>query len=479
MDYVLCGHRFEDEVLSLMQLFFPNNVYRLKSDFSECCSDIIVISCLEKRKCISYFYKNKEEVSKYCVDILDDDVKSIKRYIKISLFYCFKKIRNIKMPWGILTGIRPSKRIFSMWNDGFSDAEIQKILKEDYLVSEKKVKLAFDVAYAEKSIMDKNDSNSIGIYIGIPFCPTKCLYCSFTSYSLEQYKNKVDLYLKALFKELKYAESYANKYNIESIYIGGGTPTSLNEEQLDFLLSNVKKCLKRPSEFTVEAGRPDTITREKLKILKKYEVDRISVNPQTMNQKTLELIGRKHTVNDFINAFKIAREEGHNNINTDLILGLPSEGEKEVLETFERIYSLNPESITVHTLAVKRASRLKETLEFYEMPDVNKMEKLLEISSDYSEKMNMHPYYMYRQKNMVGNFENVGYCKKGKECIYNIKIMEEKQTILALGAGGSTKIVDYETDKIDRIFNVKSVDDYIERIDEMIERKKGGLYNEF
>ena len=232
--------------------------------------------------------------------------------------------------------------------------------------------------------MDENDPNSIGVYIGIPFCPTKCLYCSFTSYSLEQYKNKVDLYLNALLKEFENVRDYAQQYNIESIYIGGGTPTSLNEEQLEFLLLNVKKYFEKPVEFTVEAGRPDTITREKLKILKKYGVDRISVNPQTMNQKTLDIIGRKHTVDDFIKAFKTAREEGHENINTDLILGLPGEGEKEVFETFKRISELNPESLTVHTLAVKRASRLKETLNCYKMPDFGDIEKFLRISSDFA-----------------------------------------------------------------------------------------------
>mgnify|MGYP005874961365 FL=1 len=475
MDYILKGHNFEDEVLSMLQLFFQNRVYSRKENLSDCTSEIIIVSEIDKDDCTAYIYKGNEVISEYSVKVVDDDIKSIKRYIKTSLYYCFKQVNDVKMSWGILTGIRPSKRIFSMWSDGFSDDEIKRVLSKDYLVSDSKIKLAFDVAYAEKEIMEKNDVNSIGIYIGIPFCPTRCLYCSFTSYSLEQYKNKVDLYLKALVKEFQYAEGYAKKYNIESIYIGGGTPTSLNEEQLEFLLSNVKKYFKKPIEFTVEAGRPDTITRDKLKILKKYDVDRISVNPQTMNQKTLELIGRKHTVDDFINVFKMAREEGHNNINTDLILGLPDEGKAEVYNTFEKIFELNPESVTVHTLAIKRASRLKETLDLYEMPDVEHMEEYLQISSDFAQNNGMHPYYMYRQKNMVGNFENVGYCKKGKECIYNIKIMEEKQTILALGAGGSTKIYVPETDCLDRIFNVKSVDDYINRIDEMIERKKGGL----
>jgi len=475
MDYVLVGHKFEDEVLSLMQMFFPNNVYKIKSDLSECNSEFFVVNYLYKDDCISCLYKNGKKISEFKVNIIDRDIKSIKRYIKTSLFYCFKNVNDIKTPWGILTGIRPSKRIFSMWSKGFSDSDIKKILIEDYLVSPEKVKMAFDVAYAEKNIMKKNDPKSIGVYIGIPFCPTRCLYCSFTSYSLEQYKNKVDLYLNALLKELRSVENFISNYKIESIYIGGGTPSSLNEVQLDFLLSNVKRFFGTPYEFSVEAGRPDTITREKLRILKKYGVGRISVNPQTLNQKTLELIGRKHSPEDFIRAFKMAREEGYENINVDLIIGLPGEGKSEVLNTFERIYELNPESVTVHTLAVKRASKLKETFNEYTVPDIDTMEEMLCISRDYAQKMNMHPYYMYRQKNMIGNFENIGYCKSGKECVYNIKIMEEKQTIIALGAGASTKLVDPVTDRIDRIFNVKSVDDYINRIDEMIQRKKGGL----
>ncbi len=477
MDYVLKGHNFEDEVLSLAQMFFPNNVYSRKDDISDCLENMTIVSVLEERGSQACLYIDNKKVSEFYTEINDKDIKTVKRCIKTSLFYCFKKVYDLKMPWGILTGIRPSKRIFSMWKNGFSDLEIERTLREDYLVSDEKIKLAFDVAYAEKNILEKNDANSIGIYIGIPFCPTRCLYCSFTSYSLEQYKNKIDLYLKALLKEFQYAQNFADKFNIESIYIGGGTPTSLNEEELEFLLSNVKKYFKRPIEFTVEAGRPDTITREKLRILKKYNVDRISINPQSMNRKTLEIIGRKHTVEDFIEVFKMAREEGHRNINTDLILGLPEEKREDIFRTFEEIYKLNPESVTVHTLAVKRASRLKETLETYKikMPLAEQMEEFLEISRNFAVEMNMYPYYMYRQKNMVGNFENVGYCKKGKECLYNIKIMEEKQTILALGAGGSTKIVDPVTDKIDRVFNVKSVDDYINRIDEMIERKKEGL----
>ena len=328
-----------------------------------------------------------------------------------------------------------------------------------------------EVAEEERRIVEAG-KGKIGLYIGIPFCPTRCLYCSFTSYPLKQYSSRVDSYIDCLIREMDFVKKYTDTKEIESIYIGGGTPTSLDEYQLDRLLSAVEERFILPSEFTVEAGRPDTLTREKLRILKEHNVTRISINPQTLNDKTLELIGREHTAAMFFNAFEMAREEGHDHINTDIILGLPGEGEEEVINTMEGLERLSPESITVHTLAVKRASRLKETIEKYAMTDALTMEKHIAISRQYTEKMGMRPYYMYRQKNMVGNFENVGYCKENCQCIYNVQIMEEKQSIIALGAGASTKTVDTRTDRIERIFNVKSVDDYITRIDEMLERKK-------
>lgn len=473
MDYIIEGHSFEDEVLSLMQLFYPNKNYVLKDSIGE--KGLSVVSCIDGKRCFAFFYSDGCKISEYETICKSEDIREIKKNIKLSLYHCFKGVNNIEMPWGILTGIRPAKRIYDMWNEGYSDNQIENFLKNDFLVSQEKVKLAFDVAYAEKKIIENNRPDKIGVYIGIPFCPTRCLYCSFTSYPLSQYKDKVNLYLNALLKEFEFIKQHIHKFNVESIYIGGGTPTSLDENQLEFLLSSVSEYIKKPIEYTVEAGRPDTVTREKLKILKKYGVGRISINPQTINQKTLDLIGRKHSVDDFINAFYMAREEGHDNINTDLILGLPGENVSDVRRTFEKIYELSPESVTVHTLAVKRASRLKETLENYELANFENMQNMLSVSAEYAEKMGMYPYYMYRQKNMLGNFENVGYCKNGFESIYNVQIMEEKQTIIALGAGGSTKTVDPVTNKIERIFNVKSVDDYINRIDEMIERKAGGL----
>jgi oxygen-independent coproporphyrinogen-3 oxidase len=382
------------------------------------------------------------------------------------------QVKPVRMAWGALTGVRPAKIVWSMWDMGYSDEQALNSLINDYCVSKEKAQLALAVAKNEKKIVERGSKDKIGLYIGIPFCPTRCLYCSFTSYPLKQYSDRVDKYLDALEAEMRYVSGVIADKTIESLYIGGGTPTSLNETQLDRLLNMTAKYFKTPMEYTVEAGRPDTITRQKLKSLKEYNVGRISINPQTLNDKTLKLIGREHSTQMFLDAFAMAREEGHKHINTDIILGLPGEGRDEVKLTMEGLKKLSPESITVHTLAVKRASRLKETLEKYSMTELELMESLLDISVEYTAGMGMHPYYMYRQKNMVGNFENVGYCKNDCECVYNVQIMEEKQSVWALGAGGSTKLVEPETDRIERIFNVKSVDDYITRIDEMIDRKK-------
>lgn len=469
MNYILKGHKLEDEVLSILQMFYPNQSYNLTEIDDK--SGICVVSIKAGNCFIAQVYDKGEKISEAEYKSDSEDIKETKRNIKLSIYSAIKKYMPIKMPWGILTGIRPAKRVVDMWDNGYCDEEIEKVLKEKYLVSEEKVKLTMNVARAEEKILKNNQPKKIGLYVGIPFCPTRCLYCSFTSYPLDKYSKKVDTYLDCLEKEMLYLSEKLKDYELESIYVGGGTPTSLNEAQLERLLINIKKYFKKPIEYTVEAGRPDTITREKLRLLKQFEVNRISINPQTMNEKTLRFIGREHSVEQFVNAFKMAREEGHEHINTDLILGLPQETAEDVEETMKKIVELDPESITVHTLAVKRASRLKEQLDSYELTQYDEMEKMLNISAEYAQKAGMFPYYMYRQKNMLGNFENVGYCKKGHEGIYNVQIMEEKQTIIAAGAGGSTKVYEKENNNVERVFNVKSVDDYITRTDEMIQRK--------
>lgn len=471
MEYIVSGHNYVDDIVSMLMMFYPNEKYTQTEQVG---NEFTVVSVLSQNTASAHVFENGVEItSGECIG-QSGDIKEHKRVLKVSILRALKNIKNIDMPWGILTGVRPAKLVSDMWAKGISDVEIRQEMVKKYKVSPEKVNLMFDVARSEQSIIEKG-KGKVSLYIGIPFCPTRCLYCSFTSYDMKQYKGKMDAYLDALEKEIIHCSKYYKYKKISAIYIGGGTPTSLNEEQLERLLTLVDKYYSKPEEYTVEAGRPDTITREKLKILKRHNVGRISINPQTLNQKTLDLIGRRHTVEMFIDAFKMAREEGFRDINTDIILGLPGEGKEEVTATLEGLKELNPESITVHTLAIKRASRLKETLGDYLITDANTMDSLLNLAAYYTEKMGMKPYYMYRQKNMVGNFENVGYAKAGCACIYNVEIMEERQTILALGAGGSTKLVNTQNDQIERIFNVKSVDDYINRIDEMIERKEGNI----
>ncbi len=468
MYYILKGHNFIDETVSVIMLFYPNDKY-IKTD--EIQDGITLLSGLENTEAYAELYIDGELKARRSEAAESSDRREIKRALGLCAALALKTARNIPLDWGILTGVRPAKLVSEAWNEGYDTDEIRDIFGRKYLVSPKKLELMIRVAEQERNIVE-NGIGKISIYIGIPFCPTRCLYCSFTSYPLERYKSRVDEYIDALIKEMGFVSAYAAGNEVESLYIGGGTPTSLTEEQLERLLCAVEKYLKIPAEFTVEAGRPDTVTLEKLRILKEHNVSRISINPQTLNDGTLRLIGREHTSAQFFEAFELARKAGHEHINTDIILGLPGEKEREVTNTMKGLEELSPESITVHTLAVKRASRLKETLESYDMADYALMERLLNIAGEYTEKMGMIPYYMYRQKNMAGNFENVGWCREGCQCIYNVAIMEEKQSIIALGAGGSTKTVDPRTNRIERIFNVKSVDDYITRIDEMLERKK-------
>ena len=356
------------------------------------------------------------------------------------------------LPWGYLTGVRPSKIAYVMLEDGKDEQTIKKHFVDKHKASEKKASLAINVAKKEMDILNKIDyKNGYSLYIGIPFCPSICLYCSFSSYALDAYKNYVDDYLDALIKEMTFVARAMKGRRLDTVYFGGGTPTTLGAAQLDRLITALKELFDIDGchEFTVEAGRPDSITRDKLKVLKAHNVGRISINPQTMNQQTLDLIGRKHTVEQIKNVYSMAREEGFNNINMDIILGLVGEDVDEV----------------AHTLSEIELS-------------TNNTDEIIRMTEDTAKRLSMEPYYMYRQKNMAGNFENVGYSVEGLECIYNILIMEEKQTIIACGAGASSKVVfhneadDNHSVRIERIENVKDVRNYILRIDEMIDRKK-------
>ena len=389
---------------------------------------------------------------------------------------------GITLPWGNLTGVRPTKIIMNMLENDEDEQDIAAFLRERHFVSEEKIELGIEIARREREILSTlHYEDGYSLYIGIPFCPTTCLYCSFTSYPISAWKERVDEYLTALEKEIDaVAQMYRDKI-LDTVYIGGGTPTSLTVEELDRLLTKLKRAFdfSTVQEFTVEAGRADSITEEKLKVMRRHGVTRISVNPQTMRQKTLDLIGRRHTVEQVVNTFHMTRKAGFDNINMDIILGLPGETKEDVEATIEAILVLAPESLTVHSLAVKRASKLTKWIEENGITAYNNTEEMMQTAALGADAMGMYPYYMYRQKNMSGNFENVGYCMEGKYGIYNILIMEEKQTIVALGAGSITKKVSRtvaedgsENILIERCENVKEVAQYIERIDEMIERKR-------
>ena len=378
-----------------------------------------------------------------------------------------------QLPWGELIGIRPTKIAMQRLLEGDTKKEAADFMIREHRASEEKALLAADIAEREKEILAGiHYENGYSLYVGIPFCPTTCLYCSFTSFPIGAWKKRVDEYLDALEKEIEAGAALMEGKILDTVYIGGGTPTTLEADQLDRLIRTLKAHfpMEDLQEFTVEAGRPDSITPEKLQVLKDQGVTRISVNPQTMRNETLKLIGRRHSVEQTEEAFRMAREAGFDNINMDIILGLPGEDEEDVSYTIDRIRALDPDSLTVHSLAVKRASRLQQWIEKNGYAQINNTDEGMKIAARGAAGMGMKPYYLYRQKNMSGNFENVGYAREGKYGIYNILIMEEKQSILALGAGSISKAV-FPGGRIERSDNCKDIDTYIATIDEMIARK--------
>lgn len=415
--------------------------------------------------------------SEFAVDY--SDRRATKNALKQHLYEFLAKGRKEELPWGTLTGIRPTKIPMKLLTEGKTDAEIFQHMKDTYYATDEKINLSIEIAKRELALLNKIDyENGYSLYIGIPFCPSTCLYCSFTSYPLASWSAKVDAYLDALEKEIDFTAQKFYHKKLNSIYIGGGTPTTLNPAQLDRLIRKIRCSfdLTHCLEFTVEAGRPDSITREKLQVLRNNGISRISINPQTMKQETLDLIGRRHTVEQIKESFHMARELGFDNINMDLIMGLPQESLQDVKNTMEELKALDPDNITIHSLAIKRAARLNIFKDHYKDMQMINTKEHMDLCASYCRSMGLEPYYLYRQKGMAGNMENVGYAKAGKAGVYNILIMEEKQTIMALGAGATTKFVLPEknpdgSQRIERVENVKDVKNYLERIDEMIERK--------
>ena len=476
---------FSYDMYHIMKAFYPNESYEQVLDETNEYAVHIETRVFEN---IQWFIVQEKEIDAF------KDRKAKKRYINLKLYGWLKEQTGKELAWGILTGVRPTKLMMNLLESGMSDDEVESWMKENYGITDAKAQLGLAVAKKEKALLEQLDyENGYSLYIGIPFCPSICSYCSFSSYPIGLWKKRVDEYLDAVCKELSFIGETAKQNNktLNTVYIGGGTPTTLEAEQLDRLLTHLEQnfSFAELKEITVEAGRPDSITREKLEVLKAHNIGRISINPQTMQQKTLHEIGRWHTVEDIKRVYTMAREMGFDNINMDLIAGLPGETAEDMQDTLEQIKELAPDSLTVHALAMKRASRLtREQKENVVKQEENTeqiaetLSNMIDMAADYARDMELEPYYLYRQKNIAGNFENVGYAKVDKAGIYNILIMEEKQSIIAVGAGASTKIVvpedkaeiDPKTGnkkRIVRVENVKDVEQYISRIDEMIERK--------
>jgi len=401
-------------------------------------------------------------------------LKSHKILAGALIYEILSGVTGKRLPYGSLTGVRPVKLAISCIRDGLDKNGVINALAYATGMSREKAELLYDVAEAELPYIE-HDPDSVHIYVGIPFCTSRCLYCSFASYSADRYRTLIPEYIEALGKEIRFTGEMVESGNlsVRSVYIGGGTPTALDSHSLDHVLCLLNRNIDiSNAEFTVEAGRPDTIDEEKLRVLKSNNVTRISINPQTMNEETLKIIGRNHTPDDIRQKFFLAREMGFGNINMDIIAGLPYENGEMFMNTLEKIEEMAPESLTVHTMAVKRASRLHGDIDGYRLTEDSIVEAMTGAARRSAERMGMRPYYLYRQKNILANLENIGYSKPGFECIYNINTMEESQTIIALGAGAISKFVSRDGKKIERACNVREVAQYIERIDEMIERKK-------
>lgn len=472
MNLYVKNHNFHFELENLTRLFFPNEKITVIRDFSEPQPPYIYTEVSDKITIsvnIGSFNKSETAVKK----LTDDDNELVSAQLLYKLLCDFT---GLTQPWGILTGVRPVKLLRRLAEESNEEQAVKKFEK-DFFVSNEKIALSRETEHNERKILELSKPESFSLYVGIPFCPSRCSYCSFVMASIERAEKLIEPYTKLLCEEIKRTAEIANKLGLrlETVYFGGGTPTTLSAEQLNTVLGTVNKSFDMSTcrEFTVEAGRPDTIDIAKLFALKENKVDRISINPQTVNDEVLKTIGRKHTAQQFFDAFELARKCGFDNINTDLIAGLPTDTPESFKNSLDSIVRLNAECITVHTLCMKRASRLTTegvTLDLQQARDAREM---LAYTQNILGQNEYIPYYMYRQSRMVGNLENVGWSKKGFESLYNVYVMDETHTILACGSGGVTKLKRNNPDYLERIFNFKYPYEYIDRFDELIQRKSG------
>ena len=481
MNLILDGHTYKYELESLANMFFHENKVRvvMEKDFGE--KDFLYTFksalpngeiCLK----VSSKIEGKLREETYQKDPKGKDIDRFCEYHLCRMLYQqLVEATGISLAWGMLTGVRPVRLIYRYRERGMDDAQIRAHLHEDYFVTQEKIDLLLETANREKRILDLSRPESCSLYLSIPFCPSRCNYCSFVSHSIERAKKLVPEYVALLIREIEYVAPLVKDLGLrlETVYFGGGTPTAITSEQLEAIICAVERCfdLSHLREYTVEAGRPDTITLQKMDMLKRRGVTRISINPQTMDDVVLEQIGRKHTASQTVEAFDLARRAGHKNINMDLIAGLMGDSLQSFCNTIDQVISLNPENITLHTLSVKRSSRLGQHPKEFNLSEHRRVRDMLSYAGQKFKEEGYFPYYLYRQKNTTENMENVGYCKPGMEGYYNVYIMDETHSIIALGAGGVSKLRRPGETLLHRIFNYKYPYEYIERFDTVLCRK--------
>ncbi len=482
MKLCLINHSFRYEIEKLIRLFLPFE--KLEYYDIDILEDNTISTEIRENIAMAKVVIENKSVSYTEIISNANDPKEQELRLASALFSCFTEITHYKPEWGMLTGVRPAKLYSRLISEMGAD-KAEDYLKNTLKVSDSKLQLCKQTNISEKKIIDLSDSNSFSLYISIPFCPSRCSYCSFVSHSVESAKRLIPVYLEKLCEEIKVTADIARelKLSLKTVYIGGGTPTTLSAEQLKQLMTVVSKNFDFSDllEYTVEAGRPDTITKDKLLVIKELGATRISINPQTMNDSVLKTIGRRHTAEDTVKAFNLARKCGHNNINMDLIAGLPTDTLESFKDTIHKILDLSPESVTVHSLSMKRSSTLNVKSLFPELQMGSIATDMVNFAYDELTKANIMPYYMYRQSKTVGNLENVGYSKSGFESYYNVYIMDETHTILACGASAVTKLREPNATNISRIFNFKYPYEYINDFDVILQRKSGvkEFYNKF
>ncbi len=479
------GHDFHYEMENLCRVFFPNEKITVTSDAFEEDGKVVTTELIKEydgyRVAVKAVIAGKEKCAFCAVDNTGEPVRDeCERTMARVLFEVLSEITGYTPPWGILTGVRPSKLMMRLV-EKYGEAGAYAYFTNDLLVTEKKTKLALSVAKTERRIIDLGDEKSFSLYISIPFCPSRCSYCSFVSHSItnSNAKKLLPVYVDKLCKELKVIGEIVSDIGLrlESIYVGGGTPGILSAEQMNFVCSAVSDNfdLSDLREYTVEVGRPETVSEDKLSVLRDFGVGRVSINPQTLNNSVLEAIGRKHTVEDFYKAYELAQRAGFEDINVDLIAGLPTDDMDSFTRSVDGVAQLNPANVTVHTLALKSASTLAE--HGHIIKEGETVGKMTDYSQQTLNDLGYIPYYMYRQSRCVGNLENVGWCLPGKECLYNVFMMEESHTVLAAGAGAVTKLKSPKDEYIERIFNYKYPYEYNTGFDELMKRK--GRISEF